>query len=70
MVRSTTALVQSIVNFDRSKTLIVNFDRSNRQHFVHFSLMKCNFPIDNKYSVVLSDGVYSTVLDMSVLFLV
>ena len=21
-------------------------NRSNRQHFVHFSLMKCNFPID------------------------
>ena len=27
--------------------------------------MKCNFPIDNKYNVVLSDVIYSTVLDMS-----
>ena len=27
--------------------------------------MKCNFLIDNKQNVVLSDKVYSTVLDMS-----
>ena len=40
-------------------------NRSNRQHFVHFSLMKCNFPIHNKQNVVLLDGIYSTVLDMS-----